>query len=95
MRFRGTCGNCGREFTPELVVQGGGHCPWCGNAFSRDYTALIANALQRAEAAGDALEDALEELASMNPDMQLDEEAILEPLRKHLRTIRKGRRARV
>ena len=95
MRIRGTCGNCGREFTPELVAESGGHCPWCGNAFSRDYTALIANALQRAEAAGDALEDALEELSSMNPDLELDEEAIIEPIRRHVGSMRKGRRARV
>lgn len=95
MRIRGTCGNCGREVTPELVADSGGHCPWCGNAFSRDYTALVSNALQRTEAAGDALEDSLEELASMNADLQLDEEAIIEPLREHLRTMQKRRRTRV
>ena len=93
MRIRGTCGNCGREVTPELIVEAGGHCPWCGNAFNRDYTPLLAQSLRRAEVAGQALEDALEEIASMELDLSLDEDAIIEPLRRSLRSAR-TRRAR-
>ena len=95
MRIKATCGNCDREFVQELVAESGGHCPWCGNAFSRDYTALVAQSLQRAEAAGDALEDALDDLAAIRADMDIDEGSVLEPLRERLRGIRKQRRARV
>jgi hypothetical protein len=95
VRIRGTCSNCGREFLPEQVVGSGGHCPWCGKAFNRDYTSLLIQALRQADEAGDALEDALKAMAEIEElAMEIDEESILEPLREALRTIRR-RRARV
>jgi predicted Zn-ribbon and HTH transcriptional regulator len=95
MRIRGTCANCGREFLPEQVVAAGGHCPWCGKAFNRDYTALLVEELQRADQAGDILQDALEQIADIEElAMEIDEESVLEPLREALRAI-KRRRARV
>ncbi len=60
MNIKGTCHNCGRQFVSELVVEAGGHCPWCGIAYNRDYTSLLTQALMRADAGGDALEDALD-----------------------------------
>lgn len=96
MRIRGTCANCGREFLPEQVIGSGGHCPWCGKAFNRDYTALLVQALRRADQAGDVLEDALKDIASIDElAMDIDEESILEPLREALTSIRSHRRARV
>ena len=95
MRIRGTCANCGREFLPEQVIEAGGHCPWCGKAFNRDYTALLVQALQQADRAGDVLEDALKDIASIEElAMDIDEESVLEPLRDALEAIRR-RRARV
>jgi hypothetical protein len=95
VRIKGTCANCGREFVPELVVQAGGHCPWCGKAFNRDYTSLLVQALRQAGRAGDVLEDALQDIASIEElAMDIDEESILEPLRAALRDIRR-RRTRV
>jgi transposase-like protein len=95
VRIRGTCANCGREFLPEQVVEAGGHCPWCGKAFNRDYTSLLVQALRQADQAGDVLEDALKDIASIEElAMDIDEESVLEPLRGALRTIRR-RRARV
>jgi transposase len=95
VKIRGTCANCGREFVPELVVEAGGHCPWCGKAFNRDYTALLVQALRQADRAGNLLEDALRDVASVEElAMDIDEESILEPLRAALRDIRR-RRARV
>jgi len=91
VKFKATCGNCGREFVPELLEQSGGHCPWCGHAFSRDYTALAVKALERAQTAGTALENALDDIAEMDLDLQLDEDAILESLREHLRAVRARR----
>lgn len=94
MKIRGTCGNCGREFLAEQVIAAHGHCPWCGKAFTRDYTANLARALAQADAAGDVLEAALEQIADIQPALDLDEESVLEPLREALRAQRR-RRARV
>jgi DNA-directed RNA polymerase subunit RPC12/RpoP len=95
VRIRGTCANCGREFLPEQVVAAGGHCPWCGKAFNRDYTAMLVEQIQRADQAGDVLQDALEQIAAIEElAMEIDEESVLEPLREALRAI-KRRRARV
>jgi transposase len=92
VRIRGTCTNCGREFLPEQVIDAGGHCPWCGKAFNRDYTALLVQALREAGRAGDVLEDALRDIASIDElAMDIDEESILEPLRDALASIRRGR----
>lgn len=95
MKIRGTCANCGREFLPEQVIEAGGHCPWCGKAFNRDYTALLVQALRQADEAGDDLEAALKDMASIEElAMDIDEASVLEPLRDALRAIRR-RRARV
>jgi predicted nucleic acid-binding Zn-ribbon protein len=95
VRIRGTCTNCGREFLPEQVIGSGGHCPWCGKAFNRDYTALLVEALRQADRAGNALEDALKDIASIEElAMDIDDESVLEPLREAVAAIRK-RRARV
>jgi hypothetical protein len=95
MRIRGTCANCGREFLPEQLIEAGGHCPWCGKAFNRDYTSLLIQALRQADEAGEALEAALKDIGSIEElAMEIDDESVLEPLREALRTIRR-RRARV
>jgi hypothetical protein len=95
VKIRGTCANCGREFLPEQVVAAGGHCPWCGKAFNRDYTAMLVEHLGRADRAGDALQDSLEQIAGIDDlAMEIDEESVLEPLREALRAIER-RRSRV
>jgi transposase-like protein len=95
VRIRGTCANCGREFLPDQVIEAGGHCPWCGKAFNRDYTSLLVQALRQADEAGNLLEDALRDIASIEElAMVIDDESVLEPLREALRAIRR-RRARV
>ena len=93
MKIRGTCGNCGREFLAEQVIAAHGHCPWCRKPFTSDYTANLARALAQADAAGDVLEGALEQIADIQPALELDEESVLEPLRGALRAQRR-RRAR-
>ena len=91
MRIKGTCTNCGREFMPEQVVASGGHCPWCGKAFDRDYTSLLVHALQQAQRAGDDLDAALQQIADLDEvAMSIDEESILQPLREALRRIRRN-----
>ena len=71
---------CGREVLVQQVLQTGGHCPWDGKPFSRDYTALIAESLVAAEDAGGVLENALEKIASMEPDITFARETIIQPL---------------
>lgn len=94
MKIKGTCSRCGREFLAGQVVEGHGHCPWCGKAFNKDYTAVLTNALREAEAHGDAFQAALEQISGMELAMELDEESVLGPLRDALRAARR-RRARV
>jgi predicted nucleic acid-binding Zn-ribbon protein len=94
VKIRGTCTNCGREFLQDQVIESGGHCPWCGKPFSADYTSLVIQALRQADEAGDALEGALKELASVDPSMEIDEETVLGPIREALRSLR-HRRSRV
>jgi hypothetical protein len=66
------------------MVQGGGECPWCGNAFSADYAVTFVNAVREAQEAGTQLERALESLADLAPQIRLDEASVLGELRRHL-----------
>jgi transposase-like protein len=91
MKIKGTCARCGREFLAQQVVEAHGHCPWCGQAFNRDYTAVLTQALQEAEVAGNRLQDALQQIASLELAMELDDETVLGPIRDELRTARRKR----
>jgi hypothetical protein len=44
----------------------------------------LVNALRDAEEAGTKLEEALEQIADLGPDLSLDHESVLGPLRAHL-----------
>lgn len=92
MKVKGTCLNCGRDVLVQQVVDSGGHCPWCGLAFNKDYTTMIVRALQQAEEAGDRFQDALEALAEIEDlALSLDVESIVGSLREALRTMRRHR----
>lgn len=91
MKIKGTCARCGREFLAQQVVEAHGHCPWCGQAFNRDYTAVLTQALQEAEVAGNRLQDALQQIAGLELAMELDDETVLGPIRDELRTARRKR----
>ena len=90
MKIRGTCRRCGRDFLVQQVLESQGHCPWCGQAFQPQYTAVLAEALQQAEAAGSSLENALEKIAGMGPALVLDEACILGESRAHLERLREA-----
>jgi hypothetical protein len=92
MKIKGTCTRCGREFLVQQVVDNHGHCPWCGQPFSADYTAILADVLQSAETAGSVLEDALERIEGMDLAMELDEGSILGELQESLGSIKRGAR---
>jgi hypothetical protein len=80
---------CGREILVQQILESQGHCPWDGKAFDRDYTALIAEALEAAERSGSILENALEKLAGYGPDFVIEEATVLGPLRAALDELNK------
>jgi hypothetical protein len=92
VKIKGTCENCGREVLVQQIVDSGGHCPWCGIAFNKDYTSMIMHALVQAEESGDRLQDALEQVADIEDlGLSLDAESVVGPLREALRTMRRHR----
>lgn len=94
MKIKGTCSSCGREFLVEQVVAAGGHCPWCGQAFTRDYTANLVTALREGQVAGEVLEQALEQVAGMDPAFELEDESVLGDIRESLNALRRRRSRR-
>lgn len=84
MKIKGTCRRDGRDFTVEQVVATGGECPWDGEPFNADYAATLVVALERAELAGSALEEALGTIADLNPEFTLMSDPVIEPLRRQL-----------
>ena len=84
MKIKGIDKRNGREFLVEQVIESGGTSPWDGRPFSPDYAVTLVNALRDAEDAGTRLEEALEQIADLQPDFTLDHESVLGPLRGHL-----------
>ena len=90
MKVKGTCGNCGREFLVQQILESEGHCPWCGKPFQPHYTGVLVEALHIIEDAGNTLENALEKLAGMHPALVIDEDSILSRIEGSLDEIRRG-----
>ena len=92
MKIKGTCLNCNREVLVQQIVEAGGHCPWCGIAFNKDYTTMIVRALAQAEESGDRFQDALEQVSEIEDlVLTLDPESVIGPVREALRTMRRHR----
>ncbi|MDP8956906.1 MAG: hypothetical protein M3N24_08115 [Actinomycetota bacterium] len=75
---------CGRESLVQQILQTQGHCPWDGLPFNSDYTAILSEALETAENAGHVLENALEKISDMEPDMTFDRDSLIGPLEEHI-----------
>jgi hypothetical protein len=75
---------CGREALVRQTLDMGGHCPWDGRAYNKDYTAVLAEALEAAEEAGNVLENALEKISQMYPAMTIDRSSLLGGIQRHL-----------
>jgi hypothetical protein len=84
VKIKGTCRRDGRDFMAEQVIAGGGECPWDGEPFQADYAVTLVNALRDAEEAGSQLEQALEQIADLNPEFSLDVDSVLASLRSSL-----------
>jgi ABC-type Fe3+-hydroxamate transport system substrate-binding protein len=90
VKIKGTCRRCGREFLAEQVIESGGRCPWDGRPLQPDYAAVLVESLQQAEAAGNTLENALEKIADIEPDLVLDPASILTTIREHLERLERA-----
>ena len=94
MKIKGLHSVCGREVLVQQIVDNGGHCPWDGKPFNAEYTALLTEALARAEIAGSALVETLEAIADMHGDLVLVEESVLAEPTAVLERIRGAKPAR-
>jgi hypothetical protein len=92
VKIKGTCRVCGRDFLAEQVIENGGHCPWDGQPLQPDYAAVLVEGLREAEAAGTALEHALEKVADLNPAFDIDEGSVLGMIRWHVDRLGAGAR---
>lgn len=90
MKIKGTCRHCGREFLVEQVIEAGGRCPWDGKPLQPDYAAVLVDSLRQAETAGNTLENALEKIADIEPDLVLDEASVLTTIREHLERLERA-----
>ena len=77
MKIKARCTRDGRDVMVEQVIAGGGECPWDGEPFAPDYAVTLVNALREAEDAGTRLEQALEQVADVNPEFVLDVSSVL------------------
>ena len=78
---------CGREALVRQILDMGGHCPWDGRPYNKDYTAVLAEALERAEEAGNVLENALEKISQMSPAMTIDRDTVLGEMESHITSL--------
>lgn len=90
MKIKGTCRHCGREFLAEQVIESGGRCPWDGRPLQPDYAVVLVDALRDAESAGNTLENALEKIADLQPDLVLDTGSVLTTIREHLERLERA-----
>ena len=84
---------CGRDVLVQQILASQGHCPWDGKPFSVHYTAVLAESLAAAEIAGTALENALDRIAGMAPDLTIEEDQVLGPIRRPLDRLNAARKA--
>jgi hypothetical protein len=75
---------CGREALVRQILDTGGHCPWDGKPYNKDYTAVLAESLEAAEEAGNVLENAMEKIAQMDPAMIIDRASVLGEIESHI-----------
>jgi hypothetical protein len=84
VKIKGTCRRDGREVLADQVIASGGKCPWDGEPFNADYAVTLVDALRDAQAAGSALELAMDAIADLMPALTLDRESIFGDLRASL-----------
>lgn len=89
MKIEGRCRVCGRSFPIDLLAASpstAGRCPFCGTPLDQHYAALLIEAVGKLQRAGTAMERILEEASRLGPNLEIDAESVLEPIRGALRT---------
>ena len=87
MKIMGRCRNCGREFPIDLLLQDpnrAGRCPFCGVPIDQHYGASFVDALVQLERAGTIMTATLKKVESFGPNLEIDAESVLDPIRRQL-----------
>ena len=87
MKIQGTCRNCGREFPIDLLRQDprrAGLCPFCGEPMDKDYGAVLVEALEQLQRVGTIMTATLKKVESLGPNLDIDAESVLAPIRDAL-----------
>lgn len=87
MKIQGRCRNCGRDFPIDLLLQDArraGHCPFCGVPIDQHYGALFVEALEQLQRVGTIMTSTLKKVESFGPNLDIDAESVLGPIREAL-----------
>lgn len=87
MKIQGRCRNCGRDFPIDLLLEDPhrvGRCPFCGVPIDQHYSAQFVEALEQLQRAGTVMEATLKKVESFGPNLEIDAELILGPIRTAL-----------
>jgi len=87
VKIQGRCRNCGRDFPIDLLLQDPrrqGLCPFCGVPIDQHYGALLVDALGQLQRVGTIMVSTLKKVESFGPNLEIDAESILGPIRDAL-----------
>ena len=87
MKIEGRCRNCGRDFPIDLLLEDprrAGHCPFCGVPIDQHYGALFVEALEQLQRVGTIMTSTLKKVESFGPNLEIDPETVLGPIRTAL-----------
>ena len=87
MKIQGRCRNCGRDFPIDLLTQDPqrqGRCPFCGVPIDQHYGAQLVDALEQLQRVGTIMTSTLKKVESFGPNLELDAESVLGPIRSAL-----------
>jgi hypothetical protein len=87
VKIMGRCRNCGRDFPIDLLLtdpRRQGHCPFCGVPIDQHYGALLVDALEQLQRIGSIMTATLKKVESFGPNLEIDAESVLGPIRDAL-----------
>ena len=87
MKIKGSCRNCGRDFPIDLLLvdpRRTGHCPFCGVPIDQHYGAQLVEALEQLQRVGTIMTATLKKVESFGPNLEIDAESVLGPIRSAL-----------
>jgi len=87
LKIMGRCRNCGRDFPIDMLLQDprrAGHCPFCGVAIDQHYGAQLIEALEELQRVGTIMTATLKKVESFGPNLEIDQESVLGPIRQAL-----------